>query len=96
MSQPESVRQLRVEHSTPMILQERQLSTDGSQNKLLRIVTAIVVNDDKLAILDLEDRSLKDVEFTTAIDSVENLNTEKKTLINPNVIVVVDERDNNE
>jgi len=40
----------------------------------------------------LPDRDMGDVEFTTAVESVQQF--EKRTLINPNTVVVIDERNN--
>lgn len=48
---------------------------------------------DTLAIIDLDDRKLSDVEFTTAVQTVGTLPRTTKTLINPNTVIVIDERD---
>lgn len=62
----------------------------------LEITTGIVIQDSDgesyLAQLKLDDRDMGDVEFTTSVQTVRNL--ENRVLINPNAVVVIDERDN--
>ena len=47
-----------------------------------------------LAIIDIPNRTLADVEWTTSVPEVASLPEGKKVLVNPNTIVLIDERDN--
>ena len=91
--------QLSFDQRTPTVVPEPQSSTDGENETYLKVVTAIVVDDQQiephktLAIFDVEGRSLDDVEWTTAVPNVADRDKDTKVLVNPNTVVLIDERE---
>ena len=92
MSQTELDRQLQFEGTkdTPTLRPVPQSSTDGeSPPKKLAIVTAIQKSNDSLFTLDLEERTLDDVEFTTSLETVASRREGTTVLVNPNICVAI-------
>jgi len=92
--QPELVQLPNLEESTTTPKVGEQSLTDGRPK--LNIITAFTVKnqwgDEYLQWVTLEDRDFKDVEFTTAVVDVSDFRG--KVLINPNLVVAIDARDN--
>lgn len=67
------------------------------------MITAIVVDDPNelepsktLAMFNVPNRSLDEVEWTTAVENIKDRGAGTKVLVNPNTIILIDERGEDE
>jgi hypothetical protein len=106
MSHEELPGQLSFANTTPTERAGRLSLIDGESakpapKKYLKIITGIVVDNPNavetektLAIINVPDRTLEDVQWSTNIDSVSDVtkwDRPPKVLVNPNTIVLIDE-----